>query len=187
VEQIREMFAAAGLSKRAWRYVTRYGARVFKLPWAMAAGQSLADVAIEYLRVLDEAGLPPPPPPAVLSAWLRIYVARGADRVSFRWGRCGVPRDVLAIALGQADRQRRSAGLAEFVDAFLGVMQWGGRNDAHRGQESTARRLAVAAPALESMGDGGAGKSESRRFGMGLVGSAFWPWPLLGDTTLLRP
>ncbi len=109
IAQIRDMFAAAGLSKAAWRHVNQYGARIFKLPWAMSAHQSLADVAIEFLRVLDEAGLPPPPPPAVLNAWLRIYVARGTDRVNFRRGWCGVPRDVIAIALRQADRERRSA------------------------------------------------------------------------------
>lgn len=126
VQQIRELFAAAGLSKAAWRYVTRHGARVFKLPWAMAAHQALADVAVEYLRVLDEAGLPPPPPPAVINAWLRVYVARGTDRVHFRWGWCDVPRDVLAIALRQADRHRYSDSLAAFVEAFLGVVQWAG-------------------------------------------------------------
>jgi hypothetical protein len=129
VAAIKDSFREAGLSRAAWRYVTRYGSCIFKVPWQMSSNESKLDVALEYLDALDQAGLPPPPPPMLIRAWLRIYVAAEYDRIHFYCGWSDVPEHVLRTGLLEADRLRKSAELSDFVDTFLSVVHWADRAD----------------------------------------------------------
>lgn len=115
----------AGLSEAAWRYVVRHGARLFKTPWQISAGQPHLEVATRYLSALDAVGLPPPPPPSIIKALLNGYNPHRRNDV--RIGNhfySDIDPVALRAGLLEADRLRRLNTLGNFNEEFLGVCWW---------------------------------------------------------------
>lgn len=125
VMALKNVFRAFGVSEASWRYLVRYGARLFKIPWEISRGQPHFEVAIRYIKALQFAGLPPPPPPSVAKAFLHGYNGhREDDARIYEHFLGGIDPAVLRTGLWEAD-QRRQAGVVEgFAEEFLGVCWW---------------------------------------------------------------
>lgn len=120
VQDLQRLLREAGLTRAAWRYLAKRGARVLRPAWEASDGRSLLGPAIEYLRVLDETGLPPPPSPR----FARELFFR-APRFERDW--CPIPRPILGIALRKAQQLRGSHYYQEFIEDLSGVADWGAR------------------------------------------------------------
>jgi len=72
--------------------------------------------------VLEGAGLPPPPPASALRRILP-YVPP-TRRLRFEPGWCGVPGEVLGVALREADRLRASHEFEGFLEELRTVARW---------------------------------------------------------------
>jgi hypothetical protein len=112
----------AGLGKAAWRYLAKHGTRFLRPAWEAAGDGSRLRTALEVLRVLEGAGLPPPPPASALRA---IFPNWPADRRRrFRPGWCEVAGEVLGVALREADRVRASHEFDGYLQELRGVVRW---------------------------------------------------------------
>lgn len=122
---LKTVFLDAGLSATAWRYLVHHGAKLFDFPWRISGKQSGMRVAINYLKALDDAGLPPPPPPSVVNAWLNSYNGHDDANVYIEENFHQLAnRTVLGIALQEASARRLSNDLPSFAEEFLGVCFW---------------------------------------------------------------
>lgn len=131
VARLKAAIRSEGHSDAAWRYITRHGSRMFKIPWAVSSGQSAFEVALIYLGALEFSGLPPPPPPVILSAFLHSFNPHeGAEARLDRWFYCAISPIALRAAMLEADKRRLDPRLAEFADEFLGVCGWAESNNA---------------------------------------------------------
>jgi hypothetical protein len=90
----------------------------------MAENGSAIKVAIEYLRTLDEAGLPPPPTPAIIRMLLTASYEADTNKVYFKKDWCAINRDVLAITLHHASSVHVSTGLHNFLTDLRCVTLW---------------------------------------------------------------
>ena len=125
VAALKSALLEAGLSEAAWRYVSRHGARVFRIPWAISADVAPFAVVKTYLHALDVAGLPPPPPPAVVKALLHGYNVNDGDQVRLQYNfQKNIHRMALREGLLEADKRRRDTDMASFVEKFIGVCWW---------------------------------------------------------------
>jgi hypothetical protein len=124
VADLKQRCRGAGISAAAWRYLTRHGWRIFKVPWELSPGRSRLDFAIGYLRALDRAGLPPPPPPSLLKPWSNLYIDATYDRQRENRSWFDLAGCVLRPALLEADRLRHSPDLPRFIQNFLLVVNW---------------------------------------------------------------
>lgn len=124
VRELRELFLAAGLSKAAWRYLIRYGMRYLRMIWEYVPGDSRMDIAIEYLKILEEAGLPPPPTERMLHIIISAIRDLIPDDTAHGW--CLIPRDVLGIALRAAPRHDAFAHQV-FLEQLASVTWWAAR------------------------------------------------------------
>ncbi len=122
VAEMRDYFHDQGLADASWRYVHRHGSRLFRIPLLMATDKSRLAVCLNYLRVLEAAGLPPPPPPALAWAWFRCFVNPRADRMRFSANWCAAHPTVIRAILREAPARRRDAGFAAFVAEAAGVL-----------------------------------------------------------------
>jgi hypothetical protein len=131
VVRLKAAIRSEGYSEAAWRYITRHGWRMFKVPWAVASGQGAFEVALAYLGALEFAGLPHSPPPVILSAFLHSFNPhRGADAMVDRQFYRAISPIALRAAMLEADKRRLDPRLAEFADEFLGVCGWSESNNA---------------------------------------------------------
>ena len=122
---LKNKFRASGISEAAWRYLVRYGARLFRVPWEISNGQSHLDVAIRYLEALQFADLPPPPPPSVVKAFLHGYNNhRDHDARIAEHFQCKIDPVVLRVGIWEADRRRQDGTVEGFAEEFLGVCWW---------------------------------------------------------------
>lgn len=133
VRQLKTAFLKAGHTEAAWRYVCRYGARLFKVPWLLTQSQPAFEVALRYLAALQAAGLPPPPPPSVAVAWLKAFNEHrffGSEVwILEKFHRSMKPK-ILRAALNEAHRRRHDPELKEFIPEFLGVCWWSEQTNA---------------------------------------------------------
>lgn len=122
---LKTAFRDAGLSEAAWRYVVRHGARLFKIPWEVAAGQPHFQVSTRYMTALDAVDLPPPPPPSVIRVLLHGYNPhRQNDARIGQQFQADIDPVALRAGLLEADRRRRLNTLEGFDEEFLGVCWW---------------------------------------------------------------
>jgi hypothetical protein len=56
VQAVKGRFLKGGVSDAAWRYLTKHGSRIFRIPWALTGSQCPLEVATRYLNALDDAG-----------------------------------------------------------------------------------------------------------------------------------
>jgi len=125
VLSLKTTFRESGLSEAAWRYVVRYGSRIFKTPWAMAKHQPAFEVAVRYMAALELAGLPPPPPPSLVKAFLHRYnYHRDENFYIYENFLDAVDPIILRAGFLQADRLRLEGKVENFVEEFLGVCWW---------------------------------------------------------------
>jgi hypothetical protein len=124
IKEMRKFFLDQGLSKAAWRYLVRYGCRMFRQPWRMAGGCTRLNTAIEYLRTLQQAGLLPPPTPSVARILLRAAADIEEGQVYFGRQWCLVDHDVLAVALRQAALISATPDLQSFLPKLREVLFW---------------------------------------------------------------
>lgn len=125
VAAIKAALRRDGLSDAAWRYLTRHGARLFKVAWSITGPQTSFGVARHYLQALEYAGLPPPPPPSVARAFLHAHAEHIRHDVRLNEGfERAIDPDVLGLSLREADIQRSSPFLPGFIEEFLAVCQW---------------------------------------------------------------
>ena len=130
VARLKAAIRSEGYSEAAWRYITRHGSRMFKIPWAVSSGKGAFEVALIYLGALEFAGLPPPPPPVILSAFLHSFNAhQGADARLDRQFYHAISPIALRAAMLEADKRRLDPQLPEFADEFLGVCAWSESNN----------------------------------------------------------
>lgn len=128
---LKTAFRDAGLSEAAWRYVVRHGARLFKIPWEVAAGQPHFQVSTRYMTALDAVDLPPPPPPSVIKVLLHGYNPhRQNDARIGQQFQADIDPVALRAGLLEADRRRRLNTLEGFDEEFLGVCWWSEALDA---------------------------------------------------------
>ena len=127
IQTVKDEFRKGGISDAAWRYLTKHGARIFRIPWELTGKQCPMEVAIRYLHALDEAGLPPPPPPSVQRVLLHGYNPHVNDAITLE-EHFQVLIDPVALRAGllEADRRRRQGTVAGFAEEFLGVCWWSG-------------------------------------------------------------
>jgi hypothetical protein len=125
IATLKAAFRRAGYSEAAWRYVARHGAHLFKLPWRITTGQPVFEVALRYLRLLENTGFPPPPPPIVVKLLMNAHCQH-------EWGGARIPEDfaatidpvALRVGFNVADKLRKQPKLLEFANEFLGVCRW---------------------------------------------------------------
>lgn len=122
---LKKMLRCRGVSEASWKYLVRYGARIFKHPWSITSGQSALDVVIIYLKALQTAGLPPPPPPSVVKALLHSYNAHSGHEARLKLGfESSIDPSVLRTGLIESDIRRHKPGLRNFTEELLGVFWW---------------------------------------------------------------
>ena len=125
VQTLKKRFRETGLSEAAWRYLVRHGARLFRIPWEITGKQSALEVAIFYLEVLQNAGLPPPPPPSVVRVLLHGYNPHRNIHASIgRHFHLSIDPVALRAGLLEADRRRDVEAVEGFAEEFLGVCWW---------------------------------------------------------------
>lgn len=129
IRTLKERLRAAGLTEACWRYLTRNGARAIRTAWQLAGRERQAwRVAVAWLRMLDDAGLPPFPPAVIARAFARAYSGHLGERVDIRDGfHAEVPKAVLRATMLEADRRRSADRLRGFERECLGVMAWAAR------------------------------------------------------------
>jgi hypothetical protein len=125
IQTVKECFRKGGVSDAGWRYLTKHGSRIFRMPWALTGSQCPLEVAIRYLNALDDAGLPPPPPPSIQRVLLHGYNPHVRDAITLE-EHFQVMIDPVALRAGllEADSRRRQGTVAGFTDEFLGVCWW---------------------------------------------------------------
>jgi hypothetical protein len=122
---LKSAIRSEGHGDAAWRYVSRHGARMFRIPWAVANRQIPYEVALHYLSVLEFAGLPPPPPPSISTAFLHSFNEhRGNDARLTPNFHVAINPVALRAAMLEADKRRSEPNLSDFADEFLGVCAW---------------------------------------------------------------
>ena len=127
IRQLKYAILKAGHSEAAWRYVCRYGARLFKVAWMLTPSQPAFEVASRYLGAMEAAGLPPPPPPSVAAAWLKAFNVNRLCESGIDIGEDfhrGMNPKILRLAFAEAHRRRHDPKLNEFIPEFLGVCWW---------------------------------------------------------------
>ena len=125
VQTVKERLRQGGVTDAAWRYLTKHGARIFRIPWELTGNQCPMEVAIRYLHALDEAGLPPPPPPSIQRVLLHGYNPHVNEMITLE-EHFQVMIDPVALRAGllEADRRRRQGKVAGYAEEFLGVCWW---------------------------------------------------------------
>lgn len=125
--QVKEAMLEAGLSEAAWRYLSRHGWRLFKQPWHLSIDQSVWEIAIRYLKLLEHAGLPAPPPPSLVVPLLSAFNVPAEFGSGVRI-REEFPKElqphVLRAVLLEADRRRNDPSLRNLIPELLGVCWW---------------------------------------------------------------
>lgn len=124
IKEMRGLFLGHGLSKATWRYLVRHGCRMFRQPWRIAGCGTQINPAIEYLRTLQQAGLPPPPSPSVAYILLRAAGDINEGQVYFGRQWCLIDHGVLAVALRQAARISATPDLQSFLPKLRKVLFW---------------------------------------------------------------
>jgi hypothetical protein len=126
IQTVKEAFRKRGVSDAAWRYLTKHGARIFRIPWEVTGKQCPLEVAIRYLDALDDAGLPPPPPPSIQRVLLHGYNqhVNGSTITLEQYFQVMIDPVALRAGLLEADRRRRQGTLEGFAEEFLGVCWW---------------------------------------------------------------
>jgi hypothetical protein len=125
VKLIKHGLRESGLSEATWRYLSRHGSRLFRIPWEVTDGQGLFEVAIRFLEALQSAGLPPPPPPSVVKAFLHGYNAHCGNNARIgKHFHARVNPVALRAGLLEADRRRQAGAVEGFAEEFLGVCWW---------------------------------------------------------------
>lgn len=116
VQALRANLLNRGVTPAAWRYLTRYGARLFRPFWERKPDTNLFHLAAEYLNRLDEMGLPPPPSLAMARAWLDIEA--GYCNGELHWSRAwwNLPTPILGAAF-HSPRRTDPTFLREFTAA----------------------------------------------------------------------
>lgn len=133
VHQLKSAVLKAGHSQAAWRYVCRYGARLFKVAWSLTPTQPAFEVALRYLAAIEAAGLPPPPPPSVATAWLKAFNVNHFFDIDIDVGENfhkQMEPKILGLALTEAHLRRNDPKLNEFIPEFLGVCWWSRQTNA---------------------------------------------------------
>jgi hypothetical protein len=125
VQELRDVFLDAGLSKAAWRYLCRYGMRYLRRILEYVPGDSRVDVVIEYLKILEEAGFPPPPTERMLH--IIVLAIRDVIPEDTSRGWCVIPRDVLGIALRESATRSDSYGHQVYLEQLACVSNWAAR------------------------------------------------------------
>lgn len=122
---LKSFFLDAGLTEAAWRYVVHHGAKLFGLPWQISGKQNGMNVALNYLRALEYAGLPPPPPPSIVKAWLHSYNWHDGNIVNVDH-KFYLPTNnlILGLALKEANARRCEKDLPVYAEEFLEVCWW---------------------------------------------------------------
>lgn len=129
---LKSAIRSEGHSEAAWRYVSRHGARMFRIPWAVTNHQSPFEVVLHYLSALETASLPPPPPPSIATAFLHSFNEHEGNRARLIPNfHVSINPIVLRAALLEADKRRREASLSGFADEFLGVCAWSESANVH--------------------------------------------------------
>ena len=72
VQALKRRLLSEGVSEAGWRYLTRHGSRLFRCAWARRGTQTQLDMAVQVLRKLQAAGLPPPLPRSLQQEWFGI-------------------------------------------------------------------------------------------------------------------
>jgi len=124
VAEIRDYLKAQGCSEASWRYVHKYGSRIFRMAWKMASNRSRVDVAVHYLRELDNAGLPPPPAPQLAAGWFRCFIGLQEDRLDFFEYWCAIDPMVVRAVLVEAANRRQDPAFDRFVGEAINVWHW---------------------------------------------------------------
>jgi hypothetical protein len=124
IKEMRAFFLDQGLSKATWRYLVLHGCRIFRQPWQVARCGTKIKPAIEYLRTLEQAGLPLPPTPSAAGILLRAAADIEEGQVYFGKQWCLVDHDVLAVALRQAARISATPALQSFLPKLREVLFW---------------------------------------------------------------
>lgn len=124
IKEMRAFCLFKGLSKAAWRYLVRHGARLFYLPWQLADNPLMTQTALEYLRILDEAKLPHPPSPAVIRTLLQGAINVETGKIYYAKNWCPIGNDILSIILHHAAKLRESGVTPEFIDSLRGIVLW---------------------------------------------------------------
>jgi hypothetical protein len=125
IQTVKERFREGGVSEAGWRYLTKHGARIFRIPWELSGTQCPLEVAIRYLNALDDAGLPPPPPPSIQRVLLHGYNPHVNETITVEEHfQAMIDPVALRAGLLEADRRRRKGNVAGFADEFLGVCWW---------------------------------------------------------------
>ena len=114
VQGLRDLFIDAGLRPATWRYLACHGARLLRPAWSRDR-RRYVDRAIEWLRALQEAGLPPPAP--------RWAMARLHDRLGF------VAPAVMRACCVEVRRVRGTAGEAALRHDMDLVLDWAVASD----------------------------------------------------------
>jgi hypothetical protein len=125
IQTVKERFRQGEVSEAGWRYLTKHGARIFRIPWELSGNQCPLEVAIRYLNALDDAGLPPPPPPSIQRVLLHGYNQHVNETITVEEHfQAMIDPVALRAGLLEADRRRRQGTVAGFIDEFLGVCWW---------------------------------------------------------------
>jgi hypothetical protein len=121
---MRDYFRACGFNEAVWRYVHKYGGRLFRVAWKMATNKCRLEACVHYLRALEAAGLPPPPAPALATAWFRCFVNAQEDRLRFTDGWSRADPSVIRAVLVEGGGRRCAPGFAQYVGQAVDVLHW---------------------------------------------------------------
>jgi hypothetical protein len=124
VAEMRDYFRARGFSEAAWRYVHKYGSRLFRVASEIAMNKNKLEVCVHYLRALETAGFPPPPAPALAMAWFRCFAHPYFDRMWFTANWWTADPSVIRAVLMEADKRRCEPGFASYIGEAVGVLHW---------------------------------------------------------------
>lgn len=122
IQAIKHEILRFGISEASWRYLTKHGTRMFRIPWVIGYRGSILNIAIFYLHTLQCADLPPPPAASVVRTWLSPYVRGSWVNFDQNWSE--IPNPVLRALLVGAEEHRNLPSLGAYCEIFHQIAEW---------------------------------------------------------------